>query len=114
MSIPTIPRDTRRRLFVRNIERKPTTATFRNQTTQVRIEEPSMRRRMQIAGYSQEVADRECMIALDTGSRKPAPRDADDDISVPLADSSETYRIIDVQDDIGSDCYILTLTRRNQ
>lgn len=107
----------RRRIFVGNIHRKPSQILFRNEQYTARVSEPSFQRKMGLAGYTEETADIEIMLALPEGMAKPVALSADgiriyDYDSAGLQTGYTDYRITDVRSDIAPDCYQLTLSKR--
>lgn len=105
--MPALNKGVRRTVFRLNIQRKPVSIIFRGQTVTARINEPSFKRKMELAGYDM-TADLMCDIALEVGSNPPQSMKE----KVKIGDI--TYLISDVQADLGNDCYVLTLENLTQ
>lgn len=100
--MPDLDRGIRRTIFRLNIARKPSPVIFRGQTVTARVNEPSQKRKMELAGYDM-TADLMCDIALEVGANPPQSMKE----KVKIGDKS--YLISEYQADLGNDCYVLTL-----
>ena len=108
-TIPPVDQALRRGVFRAHIFRRPIPVTFRDVPYTAAQNEPSTQRRVEIAGYTQETADLEIMLALPCGT--PAPvANSSDEISV----GGKPYRITSVQGGFGDDCYQITLSLRRR
>ena len=82
-----------------------------------RVSEPSFQRKIGMAGYTEQTADLEVMLALPSGMAKPEPQSTDS-ITIYETDdnglrtTTTVYRITDVRTDMARDCYQLTLSKR--
>ncbi len=101
--------DADRQIFRAQIALKPTEIIFRGSTMTARKADPSQRRRMEIAGYVDDVADVEFFLALPTESEPPLPNSEADEVE----HAGHTYRIVLTQNHAGRDCYIVTCARKN-
>ena len=116
-TIPPMDGRIRRGVFCATIYRKPTLITFRGEEYMGRVSEPSFQRKIGMAGFTEQTADLELMIALPTGMARPEPQSTDN-ITVHETDDaglrtlSTVYRISDVRTDLARDCYQLTLSKR--
>lgn len=116
-AIPAISGQLRRGIFISTVHRKPTAITFRAVDYTGRVSMPSLKRKMELSGFTEEVADLELMIYLPTNTARPQAQSADR-VTVHEKDASGAsisdfvYRITDVQTDLAPDCYTLTLAKQ--
>lgn len=116
-TIPAIDGRLRRGVFCATIYRKPTLVAFRGEEYMARVSEPSFQRKIGMAGYTEQTADLEVMLALPSGMAKPEPQSTDS-ITIYETDdnglrtTTTVYRITDVRTDMARDCYQLTLSKR--
>lgn len=106
--VAKFPKNIRRDLFIRQISRNPTTVNFRGYEIDVRFSEMSHRRKLEIVGYTNEEADIECFIALPIGDSPPKPK-AD-----KIIHGTTEYRVLESQEDLGENCFNLTLSKRTR
>jgi hypothetical protein len=111
--VPPTPTDVSRRLWLAEIARQPSEAQFRGAPITVRLAEPSARRRMEVAGYSPDLADLDCMVALPDDMEEPEPMRDSLELRRKPGAPWERYRITEVAGHPGPGCYRLTLTRAN-
>jgi hypothetical protein len=118
-TMPALDACLRRGVFRSHIFRRPLDILFRGDYYVAAKSEPSLQRKVNVAGYTQETADLEIMLALPTGTTKPETNSSDEVVVYeprsgdPTAvRASKSYRITNVQTDIAPDCYQLTLTLR--
>lgn len=113
-SMPPVDGDIRRGVFLSHIFRRPIDILFRGKPMTAAQSEPSAQRKSTLAGFTQEIADIEIMLALPAGTPAPVANSSD---GVRVFDryrcnEYKDYRITNVQTDIGTDCYQLTLSLR--
>lgn len=119
-TMPPLDGCIRRGVFLSHIYRRPVDILFRGVQYTAAQNEPSMQRKADVAGYTQETADLEIMLALPTGMAAPVANSADEVVvyapravgDPAAARASKPYRITNVQTDIAPDCYQLTLSLR--
>ncbi len=118
-TMPALDACLRRGVFRSHVYRRPVDILFRGEQYTAAQNEPSLQRKMNTAGYTQETADLEIMLALPDGMARPECNSTDEvKVYAPRsgvigeARAFKTYRITNVQTDIGPDCYQLTLSLR--
>jgi hypothetical protein len=104
-TIPALSGSIRRGVFLSHIYRRPLAITFRGVAYTAAKTTPSAQRKATLAGYTQEVADLEIMLALPTATAVPVANSADE-----VVIGAQIFRITAVQEDLGPDCYQLTLS----
>jgi hypothetical protein len=104
--IPQYRSDLRRKVFTNQVSYRPIAdAMFRGQPVQLRAEEPSQRRRMEVAGYSEEIADREVMLVLDEHADEPQAQ------KEYLHFEDREWRIVEARRDAAAGCWMLIVTK---
>jgi hypothetical protein len=113
--IPRRPDGVAASLLAAQIGNRAVEAVFRGQVIPLRFAEPSMRRQIEVAGYTEEMADLEVLIVIDGADDPPRPNFAPDYLSfAPAAgQEQETWRIIATTTLPATGGYQLTLTRTN-
>lgn len=118
-AVPVYDTGVRRRVFRYHTLRRPRRAVYRGREYTVSASQPSMQRRMQAAGFLNEIIDLEVFIALEPGDSPPQPGRADDFLlydeateSDPYPAGHHTYRIVSVDPDTGANCWHLNLALR--
>lgn len=107
-----INRDLKRELWIRSIERDPTTVNYMHRAGDTielfaRISNVSQARKISVAGLTEEIPELECKIYMPVGSDAPEPMR--DRVSI----DGVVYRILEVSIMRDADCYILTLVNDN-
>lgn len=119
-TMPPVDGCIRHGVFMSHIYRRPVDVLFRSVEYVAAQNEPSAQRKSTIAGFTQEIADLEIMLALPAFTTPPVANSADE---VRVYDrirpgvpgrTYKDYRITNVQTDIAPDCYQLTLSIRNR
>ena len=109
----------RRGVFRAHIYRRPVDILFRGVALVAAKTDPSLGRKVGLAGYTQEVTDLEIMVALPNRSTPPEANSSDEvrvyDQLIPgQTRTYKDYRIISVQTDTAPDCYQLSLSLRRR
>lgn len=118
-TMPPVDGCIRRGVFLSHIYRRPIDILFRDVEYVAAQNEPSFQRKMNVAGFTDTIADLEIMLALPPFTPRPQPNTTDtvrvfDPIRPGTAGRTyKDYRITNVQSDIGTDCYQLTLSKLN-
>ncbi len=115
--MPALDACIRRGVFRSHIYRRPVQIKFRGVAYVAAQNEQSFQRKAQLSGFVEGTADLDIMLALQPGTPKPVPNSTDEvevfsKIVSGQVQTSQKYRITNVQADIGSDCYQLTLSIR--
>ncbi len=118
-TLPALDASLRRGVFRSHIYRRPVQILFRGAPLVAAKNEPSMQRKAGFAGFTEEMADLEIMVALATGTPEPVANSADEvrvfDAVIPgKTRTYKDYRITNVQTDLAPDCYQLTLSIRRR
>lgn len=118
-TMPALDACLRRGVFRSHIYRRPVDILFRGVAYVAAKNEPSMQRKIGIAGFSDEIADLEIMIALPAFTAAPIANSPDevrvyDRIQPGTTRTYKDYRITNVQTDLAPDCYQLTLSVRTR
>lgn len=118
-TMPPLDGCIRRGVFRSHIYRRPVDILFRGAQYVAAKNEPSMQRKAGLAGFTEEIADLEIMLALPTGTAAPEANSSDEvrvyDRIIPgTTRTYKDYRITNVQTDQAPDCYQLTLSLRRR
>lgn len=118
-TMPALDACLRRGVFRAHVYRRPVDILFRSVFYVAAQSEPSLQRKVNVSGYTQETSDLEIMLALPTGTAKPVANSSDEVVvydprsgDPTAARTYKNYRITNVQTDIAPDCYQLTLSLR--
>lgn len=106
LEIPAYPSGLRAQLMADTIARKPSAGLFRGAEISLRMEQPSLMRQVQAAGFNAEVQI-EALLVLATDAPDPRPNDAADYITA----GGSVWRIITSDKDPGDGCWRLGLAR---
>jgi hypothetical protein len=118
-TMPALDACLRRGVFRSHIYRRPVDILFRGVAHVAAKNEPSMQRKIGLAGYTEEIADLEIMLALPEGTAAPVANSPDevrvyDPLRPGVVRTFKDYRITNVQTDLAPDCYQLTLSVRRK
>lgn len=118
-TMPALDASIRGGVFRSHIYRRPLDILFRSLPYTAAKNEPSTQRKMNLAGFTQEIADLEIMLALPAGTAAPEANSTDevrvyDPLRPGTTRTYKDYRITNVQSDIAPDCYQLTLSLRRK
>lgn len=94
-----------RRLVLANIARNPTDAELDGAKVPARLGDISNSRKIQLAGVLDAAEGAELLVALEEGSPAPVSNKS------VLYVGGVRYDIAEVQPMLGSDCYILTISK---
>ncbi len=116
--IPSLDTGLRAILVKGHVQRRPVDILFRGKQYVAAKNEPSMQRKAGFAGFTEEIADLEIMLALSTGTPEPVANSTDQvrvyaPIRAGVTRTYKDYRIVSVQTDLAPDCYQLTLSLRH-
>jgi hypothetical protein len=103
-----IDKDIRSEVFRDFIKLDSEDVSWNGNTYKARFNQPSERRKMQVAGYSNEVLDFECMIYISDNGGTPVSGQT----ITRLSDGKKFKIIPDVKYDLGNACYTLMLTNK--
>lgn len=106
-------------LYGNHIARRSIDVLFRGLPYEAAKNDPSVQRKMSLAGFTEEITDLEIMLRLPCGMAEPVANSADevrvfDDLRPGVARTYKDYRITNVQPFTGPDCYTLTLSLRRR
>lgn len=107
------------KLYGYHIDRRSIDVLFRGEYHKAAKNDPSMQRKIGLAGFTEEITDLEIMLRLPCGMAAPEANSSDevrvyDPIRPGVTRTYKDYRITNVQPFTGPDCYTLTLSLRRR